>query len=205
MAPSATTSTSSPSTSSLPPSSAPRAAGRRDPPRPPLLRLGDEVGVHSHEAAPDAHEAALCLGQEVDLFRAERLPADGELVVEIEQRPKVEAGFGHRRGRWRHDRPQAQPAGEELTWPEHGDAGALQAAGSVEQSGRRAGHRRAATRPGSAGRGGQRPAPMPGRHAAAPGADRARPRLPKRSSSAAGIANKSAASTTRLGSAVLEI
>ncbi len=57
----------------------------RDPPRAPLLCLGDELGFDSDKAAPDPHEASLCLREEVNLLRAERLPADGELVVEFEQ------------------------------------------------------------------------------------------------------------------------
>jgi hypothetical protein len=105
---------------------------RRDPPRPPLLRPDEELSVHSDETAPYADEAALCLGEEVDLFRAECLAADGELIVEIEERSKIKAPFGHRGRRRRQDRPQAQPTGEELTWPEDGDAGALEPAGAVE-------------------------------------------------------------------------
>ena len=52
--------------------------------------------------------------------------------MEVEQRLEVEAPFGHGSGRRRHDRPQAQSAGKELARPEHGDAGTLEPAGTVE-------------------------------------------------------------------------
>ena len=65
--------------------------GSCDPPRPPLLRFGDELGVHSDEAAADTYEAAFCLREEVDLLRTESLATYCELVVEVQQRPEIEA------------------------------------------------------------------------------------------------------------------
>ena len=97
------------------------------------MRLGDEGGVYRHEAAPDTDQAPLGLGQEVDLLVAERLAVDGELVVEVDQRPEVEAPFGHRRRRRCHDRPQAEAADQELTGPQDADPGAGQFCGPVEQ------------------------------------------------------------------------
>ena len=106
---------------------------RRHPPAAALLGLGDEGGVHGHETAPDAHQAPLGLGQQVDLLGAERLAIDGELVVEVEQPAEVEAAFGHRRRRRRQDGPQAEPAPQQLAGPQDGDAGPAQLVGPVEQ------------------------------------------------------------------------